>query len=165
MIGSVILLALVTAERLGELWLARRNTRQLLARGAVEHASGHYPYIVALHALWLAGLWVLAWDRPVNLTWLGMFAILQLLRLWVLGTLKDRWTTRIVTVPNETLVARGPYRLLEHPNYAVVICEIAVLPMVFGLWQFALLFTALNAAVLSIRIRAENTALAGSRHH
>jgi methyltransferase len=161
---GIALLGLVTAERLGELWLARRNTAGLLARGGREHEAGHYPLIVILHAAWLIGLWALAWNRPVNLPWLVVFVLLQGLRIWVLATLKERWTTRIITVPGETLVKRGPYRFISHPNYAVVIGEIAVLPLVFGLWWFAALFSLLNAAVLFVRINAENRALAGVRH-
>jgi methyltransferase len=163
-IGAFVLLALVSAERVGELWLARRNTRLLMAQGATEHAPGHYPIIVALHAAWLAGLWLLAWDRPIILSWFAAFAALQALRFWTLMTLKERWTTRIITLPGESLVKRGPYRFFEHPNYAVVVGEIAVLPLVFGLWQFAIVFSILNAAVLFIRIRAENAALANLRH-
>ena len=163
MIGAFLVLALVTAERVGELWLAQHNTRRLLANGAVAHADEHYPLLIALHAAWLAGLWLFAWDRPLDLLWLGAFGLLQILRVWVLTTLKDRWTTRIITMPNEILVKRGPYRFLEHPNYAVVIGEIAVLPLVFGLWRFAIVFSILNAAVLFIRIRAENNALAALR--
>ena len=156
---SILILALVTAERLFELGLARRNTAGLLARGAVEHAPGHYPLIVGLHAAWLAGLWWLAWDRPAQWPWLAVFIVLQGLRVWVLTTLGPRWTTRIIVLPGEPLVRRGPFRLISHPNYAVVVGEIAVLPLAFGLPWFALAFSVLNAAVLWIRIRAESAAL------
>ena len=161
MIGAIVVLALVTAQRLGELVLARRNTARLLARGGVEHGAAHYPVIVALHAAWLAGLWVLAWDRPVHAGWLGAYLVLQGLRAWVLLSLGSRWTTRIITLPGETLVRRGPYRFVPHPNYLVVAGEIAVLPLVFGLPLYALAFSALNAVVLAIRIRAETRALRG----
>lgn len=160
MIGSVLLLGFVTAERLAELVLARRNTTRLLAMGAVEHAPGHYPLIVLLHAAWLIGLWLLAWNLPINLGWLAVFIVLQALRLWVLATLGPRWTTRIIVLPQTDLVARGPYRLVKHPNYLVVIGEIAVLPLVFGLVWYAGLFSLLNAGILFIRITAENKALA-----
>jgi len=156
---AVAVLGLVTLQRLSELVLARRNTRRLLARGAVEVASEHYGLIVALHAAWLCGLWLLGWDKPVSTVWLVVFVLLQLGRVWVLQTLGERWTTRIIVLPGQPLVKRGPYRLLSHPNYAVVICEIAVLPLVFGLTSYALVFSVLNAAVLSIRIRAEAGAL------
>jgi methyltransferase len=156
---AVAVLGLVTLQRLSELVLARRNTRRLLARGAVEVASEHYGLIVALHAAWLCGLWLLAWDKPVSVGLLVVFILLQLVRVWVLRTLGDRWTTRIIVLPGQPLVKRGPYRLLSHPNYAVVICEIAVLPLAFGLTSYALVFSVLNAAVLSIRIRAEAGAL------
>ncbi|GGH20787.1 membrane protein [Alsobacter metallidurans] len=163
MTGAALLLALVTAERLGELVLARRNTAGLLARGGVEIAPGHYPLVVALHAAWLAYLWTAGLNQPVQIGWLAVFGLLQILRAWVLLTLGSRWTTRILVVPGETLVASGPYRILPHPNYAVVIGEIAVLPLCLGLTGAAIVFSLLNAAVLTIRIRAENAALAELR--
>jgi methyltransferase len=159
LIYAVVILALVTAERVTELFLAKRNTARLLGRGGREIAPEHYPLIVALHAAWLGGLWLLAWDRPIQWAWLALFAVLQILRLWVLSTLGDRWTTRIVILPGAPLVKSGPYRFLKHPNYAVVIGEIAVLPLAFGLPWYALAFSILNGIVLSIRLRAENAAL------
>jgi len=131
----------------------------LLAGSGVEHSPGHYPLIVGVHALWLACLWWYAPGEPVSYAWLALFVLLQLGRLWVLATLGPRWTTRIITVPGAPLVRDGPYRLVRHPNYLVVTGEIAVLPLVFGLWWIAILFSLLNAAVLTIRIRAENAAL------
>ncbi|WP_413771163.1 isoprenylcysteine carboxyl methyltransferase family protein [Lichenihabitans sp. PAMC28606] len=160
--ASVGLLAFVTIERIVELGLARHNTRALLARGAREAASGHYVFIVAFHAAWLAGLWILAWDRPVSLGWLAVFACLQALRVWTLMTLGRRWTTRIIVLPGAPLVASGPYRLLSHPNYAVVVGEVAALPLALGLPIFALVSSLLNALLLVVRIRAESRALAGS---
>lgn len=157
---AAAILGLVTIERLAELVLARRNTKRLLAAGAREFSAGHYPLIVALHAAWLGVLWFYAPGRPVSLVWLALFAALQALRLWVLATLGSRWTTRIIVLPGAPLVARGPYSLLRHPNYAVVVGEIAVLPLAFGLPIVALVFSLLNAAILAIRIRAENRALA-----
>jgi methyltransferase len=156
---QIAILAFVTLQRLTELPVARANTRRLLAAGAKEVAPGHYPLIVAVHAGWLAALWWLAPAQAIHLPFLALFAALQLLRIWTLRTLGPRWTTRIIVVPGEALVERGPYRYLHHPNYLVVIGEIAVLPLVFGLWQVALVFSTLNAAVLTIRIRAENAAL------
>lgn len=163
MTPAALLLALVTLERLAELWLARRNTAALMRAGALEFAPGHYPLIVLLHAFWLAGLWLLGWQQAVNPGWLFVFVLLQLLRVWVLMTLGPRWTTRIIVQPGRRLVAAGPYRWLSHPNYAVVIGEIAVLPLCLGLHWYALAFSLANAAVLTIRIRAENAALVSLR--
>ncbi len=162
MSAAAIILALVTLQRLAELVLARRNTSALLARGAYEVAPGHYPLIVAVHALWLAALWWLAPGRPVSWLLIELYLLLQIGRLWVLATLGSRWTTRIIILPGAPLVRRGPYRFLSHPNYAVVVGEIAVLPLAFGLWEVALVFSLLNAAVLLIRIRAEGRALQSS---
>lgn len=157
--AGIALLAFVTVQRLAELWLSNRNTRRLIARGAVEHAPGHYPLIVAVHAFWLAALWWLAPGQVISLIWLLVFGLLQLGRVWVIATLGPRWTTRIITLPSAPLVAAGPYRFVSHPNYVVVAGEIAVLPLVFGLWPVAIVFTLLNAAVLFVRIREENRAL------
>jgi methyltransferase len=156
---NVVILALVTLERVAELWLSKRNTTRLLAQGAREHAPGHYPLIVALHVLWLAALWWQTPLRPIVPFWLALFFIIELGRLWVLASLGERWTTRIIVLPGTPLVRRGPYRFLSHPNYLVVIAEIAVLPLAFGLWQTALVFSILNAALLAIRISEENRAL------
>lgn len=157
-LGAVIL-ALVTLQRLGELWLSNRNTGRLLARGAQEVGAKHYPLIVAVHALWLAALWWLAPGRSVSLFWLAIYVLLQVARIWVIATLGERWTTRIIVLPGAPLVQGGPYRFVNHPNYWVVAAEIAVLPLVFGFWDLAILFSLANAAILSVRIREENRAL------
>jgi len=156
---SIALLAFVTAQRLSELVIARRNTMALFARGAREIAPDHYPYMVALHTGWLVGLWMLAAGQPIQLSWFGFFMLLQVLRLWVLMTLGPRWTTRIIILPGAPLVEGGPYRFFKHPNYMIVTGEIAALPLAFGMPLYALVFSLLNAAVLTIRIRAENAAL------
>jgi methyltransferase len=157
---AIAILASVTLQRLSELIIARQNTARLLAMGAREYAPGHYPLIVAVHTAWLAALWWFAPGQPIHWPLMTLFALLQLGRIWVLRTLGPRWTTRIIVLPGAPLVTGGPFRFVSHPNYLVVIGEIAVLPLAFGLWQVALIFTALNAAVLAIRIRAENDALA-----
>lgn len=155
----IAILAFVTAQRLIELPIARANTARLLAAGGHEVAPRHYPLIIAVHAAWLAALWWYAPGRPISLPLLGLFLLVEAARVWVLQSLGPRWTTRIIVVPGERLVVRGPYRFVSHPNYVVVAAEIALLPLVFGLWQVALVFSLLNAAVLAIRIRAENRAL------
>jgi methyltransferase len=156
---SVALLAFVTLQRLVELPIARANTRRLLAAGGHEVGASHYPHIVALHAAWLITLWWLASGRPVDIPFLLLFLLIEAGRVWVLRTLGPRWTTRIIVVPGERLVESGPYRFIKHPNYLVVVGEIAVLPLIFGLWDIAIIFSLLNAMLLTIRIRTENKAL------
>ena len=160
MTPAEIILALVTLQRAGELVAARRNTRNLIARGAIELAPEHYPLIVAVHAVWLISLWVFGHDQPLNAMALAAYLVLQGFRGWIFWTLGARWTTRIIIVPGEPLVSAGPYRYLSHPNYAVVAGEIAVLPLVLSLPWISAISTILNAGVLAIRIRAENRALA-----
>jgi methyltransferase len=159
---AAVILALVTLQRIGELVLSRYNTGKLLARGAIEIGANHYPLIVAVHAAWLIALWVWGRDQDVNLPALALFVALQGVRLWILATLGPRWTTRIIVLPGEPLVASGPYHYFSHPNYAVVAAEIALLPLALHLPLLALIFTALNAAVLAIRIRVEARALSAA---
>jgi methyltransferase len=156
---SVTLLGFVTLQRLAELVIARRNTRALLEKGAVEIGAAHYPVMVALHSCWIAGLWLLGFGQPVEPSWVAVFIVLQLARLWILATLQDRWTTRIIVLPGAPLVRSGPYRFVTHPNYVVVVCEIAVLPLALGMPIFAAVFSVLNALMLSVRISAEDRAL------
>jgi methyltransferase len=162
-IANIAILAFVTAQRLVELPIARKNTARLLANGGHEVAPGHFPFIVGLHAAWLATLWYLAPGRPIHAIPLILFGLVEVARLWTLTTLGNRWTVRIIVVPSEKLISSGPYRFLDHPNYAVVVAEIALLPLVFGLWQVALIFSLLNLIILTIRIRAEQGALEGLR--
>jgi methyltransferase len=161
--SAELILGIVTLQRLAELVISSDNTRKLLARGAVEVAARHYPLIVAVHAAWLISLWALGRNQPVNATAFLFYLVLQGFRFWVMRTLGPRWTTRIIVLPQQALVSAGPYRFLSHPNYAVVSLEIAVLPMALGLPLLAVIFSILNAAVLAVRIRAENRALAASR--
>lgn len=158
---AVAVLAFVTLQRGGELILARRNTQRLLARGAFEAAPEHYPLIVLVHAAWLLGLWILAPAIHPNPILIALYGLLQVARLWILATLGERWTTRIIVLPGAPLQRAGPYRFVSHPNYCVVAAEILLLPCAFGLVWFAVIFSALNAAVLTIRIRAEERSLRG----
>jgi methyltransferase len=157
--AAEFILAFVAAQRGAELALSGRNTRRLMARGAVEMAPRHYPLMVAVHAGWLIALWAFGHDQTVNPLALAAYLALQGLRAWVMLTLGARWTTGILVLPNQPLISRGPYRFLRHPNYVVVAGEIAVLPLMLGLPWIAAIFTALNAMVLFIRVRAENQAL------
>jgi len=156
-----IILALVVVQRLVEIVYAERNTRALLARGAVEIGGAHYPLIVLLHAAWLGAIvMLLPLDAAIHWLPLIVFVVLQLARVWVLVTLGPYWTTRIITLEGAPLVRTGPYRFVRHPNYLVVAGEIAMLPLAFGEWTVALVFSVLNAAVLAWRIRQEDAALA-----
>jgi len=157
--AALAILGFVTLQRLAELALSQHNMKKLLARGAYEVAPEHYPFLVLLHASWLAVLWVFGPGPPVHLIPLVLFVLLQLARAWVIATLGERWTTRIIVLPGAPLVTSGPYRWVNHPNYLIVIGEIAILPLVFGLPMVAIVFSLLNAAMLYVRIRAENHAL------
>ena len=120
------LIAFLVVQRLAELGLAQWNTLRLRAAGGVEFGASHYPLMVALHVCWLLGLWLFGHDRSVDPIWLAIFILLQVSRIWVIASLGQRWTTRVIVVPGTPPVSHGPYRWLRHPNYVVVIAEIAV---------------------------------------
>jgi len=159
-----VAVALVAAQRLAELAWSSRNLRRLRRRGAIEHGRSHYPLIVALHVLWLASLVLLVPPntRPDPLL-LGVYVALQTVRVWAIASLGPYWTTRVMTVPDAPLVACGPYRFVRHPVYAVVIAEIALLPLAFGAWRIALAFSLANLALLAWRVTVEERAIAGRR--
>jgi methyltransferase len=159
-----IVLGLVVLQRLGELAVAARNTRNLRAGGAIELDAGGYPLFVLLHAAWLLSLALLV-PASAAPSWplLGVFAALQLGRLWVIASLGRYWTTRIIVPPDRPPVSRGPYRFLRHPNYLIVVAEIAVLPLAFGAIGIATVFSAANLALLARRVVIEERALAPRR--
>jgi methyltransferase len=159
----IILLTLVTIQRLAELVIARRNTAALLANGGREIGARHYPAIVIFHAAWLLGLWYFARGQGVNWILIAVFAVLQAARVWVLTTLGPRWTTRIILMPEKPLVVGGPFKFMNHPNYAVVALEIFVLPMAFGLLWFAFVGGVINICLLAARVNIEEQALSQKR--
>ena len=153
-------LAWVVAQRLAELALARRNTRRLMAAGAIESGRRHYPLFVLLHSAWLAAIAVMV-AKGATISWplIAAYVALQPLRLWIIATLGPRWTTRVITLRNAPPVRGGPYRFCRHPNYVVVAAEIALLPAAFGAWRLALVFSLASAALTAWRIRVEDAAL------
>lgn len=154
----------VAALRLIELAYAARNARHLRARGGREVGARHYPLLVALHATWLAAIFAtVPPDTPPSLPLAGLFAAFLAARAWTVASLGRYWTTRVITLPDEPLVRRGPYRFLRHPNYLIVAGEVAVLPLMFGAWRLALAFSVANAALLWLRIRVEDRALGPRR--
>ena len=160
----VLAVALVAVQRFFELVLARRNERRTRARGAVERGRGHYPFIVVLHTLWLVSILAESLLRGPELPpyWpvpLALFLLVQSLRYWAIFSLGESWNTKVLIVPGSKPVRRGPYKYLSHPNYVVVIVEILCFPLIFGAWVTALVFTALNATLLSVRVREETRAL------
>jgi methyltransferase len=161
-----ILIVLVGAERLAELVVSKRNAAWSLERGGVESGFSHYPFMVVLHTGLLAGALAEAWARrpsvPAALAWSMLVVVLlsQALRWWCIATLGPRWNTRVIVVPGLAPITGGPYRLLRHPNYVAVVLEGLALPLVHAAWITAVVFTVLNAVLLTVRLRVENAALA-----
>ncbi len=159
------LVALVGLERLAELVVSNRNARWSLERGGVESGQRHYLFMVVLHTGLLVGAVVEVWvRRPGFIPALGYTALVlvicsQALRWWCIATLGRQWNTRVIVVPGLAVVRRGPYRILPHPNYVAVVIEGVALPLVHTAWITAVVFTVLNAALLTVRIRVENRAL------
>ena len=133
-------------------------------KGAVERGAGHYPVMVGIHALWLVSTLVEGLLRGPEIPWwwpvpLAAFLLVQPLRYWAILSLGESWNVRVLVVPGRRLVRSGPYRYFTHPNYVVVVAEVLALPLIFGAWVTALVFSVLNAAFLFVRIREEERAL------
>ena len=164
-VAYTALIALVGVERLAELRLSRRHAAASFARGAVEVGRGHYGVMSVFHGAFLAACVAEAWwvgrPFPGALGWAALAgaALAQALRYWAIATLGDRWNTRVIVLPDAEPVTGGPYRYLKHPNYLAVVLEMACLPLVHGGWWTALVFSLGNAAILWVRVRAEEAAL------
>ena len=162
----VVVVALVALERLAELIVSQRNAAWSFARGGHETGQGHYPVMVALHTGFLVAMLVEAFVRrpevPSALAWsmLALAVASQALRWWCIATLGPQWNTRVIVVPDLAPVRTGPYRFLAHPNYVAVVVEGIALPLIHACWITAAGFTILNAALLRVRLRVENDALA-----
>jgi methyltransferase len=157
---ALAVLIYVVIQRLAELVYAYANTRRLLAEGGKEHGRAHYPLFILLHGGWLIAIALLA--KPAaqpNLLLLAAFVASQALRFWTLASIGRWWTTRIISAPHFPRVKAGPYRFLPHPNYTVVVIEIALLPLLFGAPLVALAFSIANAILLAWRIRMEAAVL------
>lgn len=164
MITYALLIVAVAVERLVELAVSKRNLAWARARGGIERGFGHYPFMVFLHSALLIACIVegsfRSFEPALGWTMLAVVLLAQTLRWWCITVLGPRWNTRVVVVPGLPLVARGPYRWLRHPNYVAVVAEGIALPLVRSAWITAVVFTVANAALLSVRIRCENAALA-----
>jgi methyltransferase len=162
MIFIVFILFLIF-QRLAELYVSSKNEKWLLKNGAIEYGKEHYPFIVALHTLFIISLiveYVLRDDVTVNFTLIVLFFVLIVIKVIVISTLGHYWNTKIYKVPGTRPVATGIYKYIKHPNYIIVICEIAIIPLAFGLYYTAVVFTLLNAIMLTVRIKKENEVLA-----
>ncbi len=159
-----VTVGLVALQRLGELAWSKRNERRLRERGALESGRSHYPAMVATHVGWLASMFLEGRrpdtvPTPVRAVAFGAFVAAQPIRYWAIASLGDRWSTRVVVPPDEGAVTTGPYRWLDHPNYAAVVVELAATPLMLGAWRTAAWATVANAAVLRTRLRVERQAL------
>jgi methyltransferase len=155
----VIFISFFILQRLSELIIAKRNEKWLLQQGAVEYGREHYPFMIAMHTLFIASIiteYLLRGQPPIDWIFLVIFLIVLSFKFWALSSLGKYWNTKIYRIPGVYPVKKGPYKFLKHPNYMEVVCEIAVIPLVFHLYYTAIIFTILNAAMLTVRIREEN---------
>jgi len=162
----IIFISLFILQRLSELYIARRNEKWLLEQGAIEYGRSHYPFIVALHTLFIVSMiveYILMGYPLISWLFLTIFIAILSFKFWALSSLGKYWNTKIYRIPGVYPVKKGPYKFLKHPNYMEVICEIAIIPLVFHLYYTAIIFTILNAAMLTVRIKTENRVWADVR--
>ena len=162
----ILFISFFILQRLSELYIARRNEKWLLAHGAVQYGQSHYPFIIALHTSFIISIiaeYFLRGEPSISWIFLVIFLLVLSFKFWALSSLGKYWNTKIYRIPGVYPVKKGPYKFLKHPNYMEVVCEIAVIPLVFHLYYTAIIFTVLNAAMLTVRIGVENKVWADSR--
>ncbi len=160
----LLLFLFLILQRVTELFIAKRNETVMKNRGAYEVGSEHYKYIVAVHVFFFISLFIeyhlgIKGISPFWPILLPLFIGAQIIRIWALTSLGEYWNTKIIILPNARIVSKGPYKYIRHPNYFIVGLEILTIPLLFQCYITAIVFTALNIAVLSIRIPAEEKAL------
>jgi methyltransferase len=164
----IIFIFLLIIQRLSELLIARRNEKWLLEQGAVQYGQSHYPFMIAMHTLFIVSIIVeynLRCGTAISWMFLTIFLAVLLFKFWALSSLGKYWNTKIYRIPGVYPVKRGPYKFLKHPNYMEVVCEIALIPLVFHLYYTAVAFTVLNAIMLTVRITVENRVWADARDY
>jgi methyltransferase len=162
MMYFILFMVLLILLRLIELAVSDKNEIWLKKNGAVEYGRAHYPYIILLHVLFIASLiieYILRPSQEMNTAWLTAFIILIILKIMVISSLGNYWNTRIYRIPGTPLVNKGVYKYFKHPNYAIVVLEIALIPLIFHLYYTAAIFSFLNLIMLYVRISEENKAL------
>jgi methyltransferase len=159
----IIFILFLIFQRLAELYVSSKNEKWLLRNGAVEYGKEHYPYMVAMHTLFIISIiaeYIWRDGAVVSYPLIVFFFILIVVKVIVISTLGHYWNTKIYKVPGTRPVATGIYKYIKHPNYIIVVCEIAIIPLAFGLYYTAIVFTILNALMLTVRIKKENEVLA-----
>ena len=151
----------ISIFRIIELIYSNRNYKRLIARGGKEYGHSHYFLFFIIHTAWIGSIFFfISGENQPNFPLLFLFFILQILRVWVILTLGPYWSTRVISHENFPVITNGPYRWMKHPNYAIVACEIFILPLIFGSWAIAIIFSILNGILIYFRIKAETRALA-----
>jgi len=155
----IIFITLFIIQRLSELFIARRNEKWLLSQGAIQYGQEHYPFMIALHTLFIVSIiveYMLRSQPGIDWLFLAIFLVILSFKFWALSSLGKYWNTKIYRIPGVYPVKKGPYKFLKHPNYIEVVCEIAIIPLVFHLYYTAVIFSVLNAVMLTVRIKVEN---------
>jgi len=155
----IVFIAFLIVQRLSELYISRRNEKWLLENGAIQYGQSHYPYMIVMHTFFLLSIVAEYYWRggpPISWIALASFLIVLSFKFWALSSLGKYWNTKIYRIPGVSPVKKGPYKFLKHPNYMEVVCEIAIIPLVFHLYYTAIVFTLLNAIMLTVRIKVEN---------
>ena len=159
----IFFISFLIIQRLSELYVSSKNEKWLLRNGAIEYGKEHYPYIVLLHTLFIISLiaeYIWRANAGANYFFIALFFVLIIIKVVVISTLGHYWNTKIYKVPGTRPIATGIYKYIKHPNYIIVICEIAIIPLAFHLYYTAVAFIILNAIMLTVRIKKENEVLA-----
>jgi methyltransferase len=155
----ILFISFLILQRLSELYISSRNEKWLLSQGAVQYGQSHYPYMVTMHTLFIISIiveYLYSTDSTFSPLFLILFLLVLSFKFWALSSLGKFWNTKIYRIPRVYPVKKGPYKIFKHPNYGEVILEIAIIPMVFNLYYTAMIFSILNVAMLTVRIREEN---------
>ena len=157
-----LFISFVVLLRFAELIHSKRNEKWLLENGALEYGQKHYPFIVLTHTLFILSViveYTVKQTASYSLLLMSFYFLMLGMKVWVIVTLGKFWNTKIFHIPEIPVIRKGFYLYFKHPNYMIVIIEIALIPCIFQLYITAIIFSILNLVMLSIRIKVENKVL------
>src|SRR5699024_11266833 len=106
-------------------------------RGGIEKGQGHYKWFLLMHTAFFLSIIVEVMTtnnapiEGINIVLFSLFACTQVVRIWCIYTLGRFWNTKIIVIPGVSLIKKGPYKFIKHPNYIIVGIELFIIPMLF----------------------------------
>src|SRR5699024_10357728 len=95
-----------------------------------------------------------SFQQEINISWIfvWLFIMMQLARIWCIGSLGRFWNTKIIVLENVILIKKEPYRWVRNPNYIIVFIVLFVIRFMFHAYFTSIVLHTLHLLLLMVRI-------------